>query len=338
MPKSYQNKGGRGIPDRWLDYKAVGKRLEGTRFIAFKVPLKPSLTYHLRPTDVFGPWELLDAVNEDHGTLGLIIDLTFTSRYYNLRDLPTSLLHEKIFTAGREVPNDATILDFKRAVRRFLRVNKGNDKLIGVHCTHGLNRTGYLICRYLIDVDGMDPKQAVDLFNSSRGHNIEREEYLDDLQNGPKRSNAGMEELKQEPLRGLARQRPGSVDDDGAHGSFRSHPQSSQGGLLPTPALLPSPPVRQHRASFHPYRWQAARSEAQWTRPAPPAPYAPYAASPPPLPSSCPPALFASNPSNQGWSRGWPPSYNSSDKPEDEWTRPYQRRHHSYRENRHNYY
>lgn len=25
---------------RWLDYKAVGKRLFGTRFIAFKVPLK----------------------------------------------------------------------------------------------------------------------------------------------------------------------------------------------------------------------------------------------------------------------------------------------------------
>lgn len=28
------------LPDRWLDYKAVGKRLHGTRFIAFKVPLK----------------------------------------------------------------------------------------------------------------------------------------------------------------------------------------------------------------------------------------------------------------------------------------------------------
>ncbi len=27
-------------PNRWLDYKAVGKRLRGTRFIAFKVPLK----------------------------------------------------------------------------------------------------------------------------------------------------------------------------------------------------------------------------------------------------------------------------------------------------------
>lgn len=28
------------VSDRWQDYSAVGKRLKGTRFIAFKVPLK----------------------------------------------------------------------------------------------------------------------------------------------------------------------------------------------------------------------------------------------------------------------------------------------------------
>lgn len=70
--------------------------------------------------------------------------------------------------------------------------------------------------RYLIDVDGMDPKKAVEceccfslfvfytfvytvtiqinpnghlssVFNSSRGHCIERKNYLDDLQHGRKR-------------------------------------------------------------------------------------------------------------------------------------------------------
>uniref|UniRef100_A0A3Q3WCQ3 Tyrosine specific protein phosphatases domain-containing protein n=1 Tax=Mola mola TaxID=94237 RepID=A0A3Q3WCQ3_MOLML len=139
---------------------AVGKRLHGTRFIAFKVPLKQSLNLHLRCSDVFGPWELLDTMNKGNQELGLIIDLTFTTRYYRLQDVPDSLMLIKIFTAGHEVPSDDTILSFKRAVRRFLRDNADNDKLIGVHCTHGLNRTGYLICRYLIDVDGMDPKEA----------------------------------------------------------------------------------------------------------------------------------------------------------------------------------
>ncbi|XP_032004165.1 RNA/RNP complex-1-interacting phosphatase-like isoform X1 [Hylobates moloch] len=63
------------------------------------------------------------------------------------------------------------------------------DKLIGVHCTHGLNRTGYLICRYLIDVEGVRPDDAIELFNRCRGHCLERQNCIEDLQNGPIRKN-----------------------------------------------------------------------------------------------------------------------------------------------------
>ena len=35
------------------------------------------------------------------------------------------------------------------------------DCLIGVHCTHGVNRTGYLICRYLIQKLKWDPDVAI---------------------------------------------------------------------------------------------------------------------------------------------------------------------------------
>ncbi|XP_019745713.1 RNA/RNP complex-1-interacting phosphatase [Hippocampus comes] len=181
------------IPDRWLDYKAVGKRLGGTRFVAFKVPLKQSLNRGLEPAQVFGPWELLDAMQEDQQELGLVIDLTFTTRYYGPQDLPTSLRCVKIPTEGHVVPADGPVLAFKQAVRQFLRDNVHNDKLIGVHCTHGLNRTGYMICRYLIDVDEMDPAKAIKLFNSSRGHNMERSNYIDDLRTGPRRSNEGID-------------------------------------------------------------------------------------------------------------------------------------------------
>ena len=36
------------------------------------------------------------------------------------------------------------------------------DSLIGVHCPHGLNRTGYMICRYLIQKLKWEPKKAID--------------------------------------------------------------------------------------------------------------------------------------------------------------------------------
>lgn len=177
-----------GVPDRWTDYTSLGKRIPGTRFIAFKVPLKQSFRRHLSESEVFGPFDLVRLLEKERQQLGLIIDLTFTTRYYRAEDLPDTLYYMKIFTAGHEVPNDATILSFKKAVRHFLHDNASNDKLIGVHCTHGLNRTGYLICRYLIDVDGMMPQKAINLFNESRGHSIERQNYLQDLTTGPKRS------------------------------------------------------------------------------------------------------------------------------------------------------
>ncbi|CAL8276186.1 unnamed protein product [Merluccius merluccius] len=208
------NKNRNGIPDRWLDYQNVGKRIPGTRFISFKVPLKRALSRSLNQSEVFGPRELLDALEKQKEELGLIIDLTFTTRYYKLEDIPDSLLCVKIFTAGHEVPSEETILSFKQAVNSFLQDNKDNDKLIGVHCTHGLNRTGYLVCRYLIDVDGVDPKKAIELFNLSRGHTMERENYLKDLQSGPKRSNTGMKECKQEAQRGRAVCRPSSNHTD----------------------------------------------------------------------------------------------------------------------------
>ena len=36
-------KRGGGVPDRWEDYSNIGNVVEGTRFLAFKVPLKADL-------------------------------------------------------------------------------------------------------------------------------------------------------------------------------------------------------------------------------------------------------------------------------------------------------
>ncbi|KAJ6653253.1 hypothetical protein lerEdw1_009417 [Lerista edwardsae] len=170
-----------GLPDRWTHYLPLGKRIPGTRFIAFKVPLKESFEWRLPPNERFSPLDLINQVREQQEELGLIIDLTYTTRYYEPKELPATLQYCKILTVGHEVPSKETIFTFKSAVKKFLMENQHNDKLIGVHCTHGLNRTGYLVCRYLIDVEGMDPNTAIELFNRCRGHMIERKNYIEDL-------------------------------------------------------------------------------------------------------------------------------------------------------------
>ncbi|XP_060643263.2 RNA/RNP complex-1-interacting phosphatase isoform X1 [Anolis sagrei] len=178
------------LPDRWTNYLPLGRRLPKTRFIAFKVPLHERFGFKLAPQERFTPEDLINQIREQKEDLGLIIDLTYTTRYYQPKELPDTLQYCKILTVGHEVPSNETIYQFKSVVKKFLAENQHNDKLIGVHCTHGLNRTGYLVCRYLIDVDGMHPNKAIELFNSCRGHSIERKNYIEDLRSGYRKRRA----------------------------------------------------------------------------------------------------------------------------------------------------
>ncbi|XP_068277543.1 RNA/RNP complex-1-interacting phosphatase [Nyctibius grandis] len=189
------------VPERWTDYIPLGRRMPGTRFIAFKVPLRKSFDRNLHPEERFSPYDLIKKVKEQKEELGLIIDLTYTTRYYRPEELPATLCYSKILTMGREIPNKQTIFQFRCVVKKFLRDNKDNDKLIGVHCTHGLNRTGYLVCRYLIDVEGMEPNTAIELFNRARGHPIERTNYIQDLRKTPVKMICGLKNLGSGPFR-----------------------------------------------------------------------------------------------------------------------------------------
>ncbi|XP_061857643.1 RNA/RNP complex-1-interacting phosphatase isoform X2 [Colius striatus] len=181
------------IPDGWRSVTPIGQPIPGTRFIAFKVPLKGAINQRLTPTQKFTPKDLIAAVKALNVELGLVIDLTYTTRYYEVKDLPKSVQYKKLYTVGLEVPDNATILQFKKWVRKFLWENAGNEKLIGVHCTNGINRTGYLICRYLVDVEGWDPETAIQAFGDARGHHMDGLVYLTDLRTQPMRSNLGMD-------------------------------------------------------------------------------------------------------------------------------------------------
>lgn len=163
MPKKKFKK----IPERWEDYTNIGARVEGTKFVAFKVPLHFHEDWNLE--------ELKKAVPD----LKHIIDLTNTNRYYSPSQCDKQgWKHKKIFVpGGGMVPAKQNVEQFYAAVSEAM----SEDGLIGVHCTHGLNRTGYMVCRYMIEKNGIDPDQAILAFDTARGHKQERENYLDHL-------------------------------------------------------------------------------------------------------------------------------------------------------------
>jgi len=53
--------------------------------------------------------------------------------------------------------------------------------IVGVHCTHGFNRTGYMICSYLVEEYGSSIEAAVDTFVAARQPGIYKEHYLREL-------------------------------------------------------------------------------------------------------------------------------------------------------------
>ncbi|XP_041476552.1 RNA/RNP complex-1-interacting phosphatase-like [Lytechinus variegatus] len=170
------------IPDRWMNYEPFGDVIKGTNILPLKVPLRKKLVFRLREKDKFTPDALLDKLDKMNYKLGLLIDLTATTRYYNPQIfIDRDVQYVKIFTQGHVVPSPEVIEKFTTAMSSFKESNKDKDTIIGVHCTHGVNRTGYLICRYLIEHEGFKPEDALKAFKDARGYPVERQNYINDL-------------------------------------------------------------------------------------------------------------------------------------------------------------
>ncbi|XP_064631105.1 RNA/RNP complex-1-interacting phosphatase-like [Lineus longissimus] len=173
------------IPGRWQPYTPVGDQIAGTRFISFKVPLKEEFNINLSEVERFTPKDLIAKVSEKSLQLGLVIDFTYTDRYYDSKEImDAGVEYEKIKTVGHNIPDREIVERFTSVVQKFLEDNADNEKLIGVHCTHGVNRSGYILCRYMIDHLGLEPDAAIEAFNKARGHDLERENYLCELRGG----------------------------------------------------------------------------------------------------------------------------------------------------------
>ncbi|XP_065213797.1 RNA/RNP complex-1-interacting phosphatase homolog [Planococcus citri] len=227
------------IPDRWLEYTSVGKQIDVTPFLAFKVPLKDTFFSNVSPEQKFSPSDLIESVPN----LSLVIDLTNTQKYYSGNDfLNSGIEYRKIFCPGHQIPPRRLIKKFFRIVDDFVKKtndsdDKGQVRLIGVHCTHGINRTGFFICSYMINKLGYNSEKAISEFNSARGHDIERENYLNALK-----------EYDSNPLQFQ------SSECDETSSAYHSDSESAVNDL-PGPQKSYRPPYSSESNSYHhPYR------------------------------------------------------------------------------------
>ncbi|EFX74101.1 hypothetical protein DAPPUDRAFT_109145 [Daphnia pulex] len=168
------------IPNRWENYANIGKPMEGLPILACRVPLNERLLRYNK-VDLeqwFTPTNLLEKVP----AVGCVIDLTDTNRYYDpkvFRD--SNIQYAKIYCRGHTIPNPQTIQRFFSVMDNFLRDPQSQGRIVVVHCTHGVNRTGFLVAMYLVVRRGYQPADAISGFNTARGYPIERQNYIQNL-------------------------------------------------------------------------------------------------------------------------------------------------------------
>jgi atypical dual specificity phosphatase len=107
-----------------------------------------------------------------------IIDLTFTDKYYKPKQddfAATKVTHHKFKIPGKKLPTPEMLKTIMDTMENLVK----EKKVMGVHCTHGINRTGYIICTFMVERLGWEPQAAIDAFGVARGIPIQHQEYID---------------------------------------------------------------------------------------------------------------------------------------------------------------
>ncbi|KAM3304548.1 hypothetical protein P3S67_011414 [Capsicum chacoense] len=147
------------LPPGWLDCPAFGQEIGC--IIPSKVPLDETFN-----------------------------DCVLPGKRYSFRQVlqPTEnwrkegIKHVKIQSRGRgAVPDNESVNLFVYEVSQFLARQKHAKKHILLHCTHGHNRTGFMIVYYLMRTLSISVSQAIKIFSDARPPGIYKPDYIDAL-------------------------------------------------------------------------------------------------------------------------------------------------------------
>ena len=169
------------LPHKWLKCPRKSK-LIADKIIVHKTILDDRYDSQILENDRFN-WKMLSGSVQSayNRKIGLVIDLTYTDRFYDKKELERDGCRcVKIACKGfEERPTPVAVNEFIQVIQTF--VHDFPQKIICVHCTHGFNRSGFMIVSFLCNVMKFDVLTSVNMFASVRPPGIYKEDYLADL-------------------------------------------------------------------------------------------------------------------------------------------------------------
>ncbi|KAI0978710.1 hypothetical protein GJ496_012012 [Pomphorhynchus laevis] len=169
-------------PSFWPECPSVSTSLIADRFFAFKTPLNSRYDSVLAKSQLFSPKCVIDACQKiTKNKIRTVIDLTNSRSYYDPADFTMhGINHVKILCVGhKQCPDQSQISKFIKSCSNT--IENFPNSVIGVHCTHGFNRTGYMICYFLVEQLDFSLDAAIRLFKEARHPGIYKQDYLNSL-------------------------------------------------------------------------------------------------------------------------------------------------------------
>lgn len=189
-PSGKVSLGGKSFPTvlsklkKWGDYNSFGHPMVAEMIVPMKTPLTVDIlndwghTLDEMPKHVHTVSTFLKAQREEGREVGLIVDLCNHDCLYR-DDIPSNVSYEHIWCVAKEVPGDEHIQNFVSVLESFQARNP--TKYAAVHCSYGFNRTGFMICCYLIQKVGLSISEALQKFKDSRNPGIKHEKFKNEL-------------------------------------------------------------------------------------------------------------------------------------------------------------
>ena len=169
------------VPHMWTNCPSKSSLIANT-FIACKTMLDERYDAEFPEENRFN-WKMLSGSVQLHHNrkIGMVVDLTNSEDLYDKKEVERDgCRHVKIVCKGNEeCPAQKKVNEFIHEVLSF--INDNPQQIICVHCTHGFNRTGFMIVSYLFNVMNIDLQTSVNMFLSARSPGIYKEDYLNEL-------------------------------------------------------------------------------------------------------------------------------------------------------------
>lgn len=118
--------------------------------------------------------------NNIKGKLIAIVDISADIPPYSPK-LFQHIQYYKCATVSKVAPDHSAIRRFIQLIDDILGSTNEENPLVAVHCHYGFNRTGFLICCYLIERLGWSVQEAVEGFKAAKLPGIKHPHFVDAL-------------------------------------------------------------------------------------------------------------------------------------------------------------